>query len=135
MDLHYLTSTPSSALPRGTESLGVLMSRAFPLSHLLCSHTLPSSRKYYSSFEGHLRGHFFLISPLWINCSRLWCFQHFTSSSSAQCQFQTPLSVGAARLLALPQKAPRAGLSNSVSPGATSASQLPSKGPNNFRTV
>ena len=29
----------------------------------------------------------------------------------------------------------RAGVSNSFSPGATSASQLPSKGRNNFRTV
>lgn len=84
----YLTSTASSAAPRGAESLGVS-----------CAVPSPSSSSAFVCIAQHLNLLFLLQGasqgprppnlPLRIHRCRQWHLQHFTSVSSAHCQCQT----------------------------------------------
>lgn len=107
-DLQYLTCSVSSGLPRGPESLGGPVSRAFTQQLQLLSHTLLSSETPSSSFKAHLRCHFFLSSPLRIDGCRYRYHQHFCFFSTLPILGPQPC-LGPGHLLASTQDALRGG--------------------------
>ena len=105
-DLQSLTCSVSSGLPRGPESLGGPVSRAFTQRLQLLSHALLSSETPSSSCKVHLRCHFFLSSPFRIDCCRYWHPQHFCFFSTSPILDPQPC-LGPGHLLASTQDALR----------------------------